>query len=78
MGAGHAKSASSSNPMMHKTASVDYAIVLKGEIWAVMDDSEKRMTAGDVLVQRGTNHAWSNRTDQPALVAFILVGATPV
>jgi hypothetical protein len=78
MGAGHAKSAHSSNPMMHKTASVDYAIVLKGEIWAVMDDGEKRMTAGDVLIQRGTNHAWSNRTDRPALVAFILVGAKPV
>ena len=78
MGAGHAKAAHSSNPMMHKTASVDYAIVLKGEIWAVMDDSERRMTAGDILVQRGTNHAWSNRTDAPALVAFILVGAKPV
>ncbi len=78
MGAGHAKAAHSSNPMMHKTASVDYAIVLKGEIWAVMDDSERRMAAGDILIQRGTNHAWSNRTDAPALVAFILVGAKPV
>jgi hypothetical protein len=78
LAAGHAKDAHSSNPMMHKTASVDYAIVLKGEIWAVMDDSERRMTAGDVLIQRGTNHAWSNRTAAPALVAFILVGAKPV
>jgi quercetin dioxygenase-like cupin family protein len=78
MGAGHAKDAHSSNPMMHKTASVDYAIVLEGEIWAVMDDGERRMSAGDVLIQRGTNHAWSNRTDKPALVAFILVGAKPL
>jgi hypothetical protein len=78
LGAGHAKDAQSSNPMMHKTASVDYAIVIKGEIWAVMDEGERRMAAGDVLIQRGTNHAWSNRTDQPALVAFILVGAKPV
>ena len=78
LGAGHAKDAHSRNPMMHKTASVDYAIVLKGEIWAVMDEGERRMGAGDVLIQRGTNHAWSNRTDAPALVAFILVGAKPV
>ena len=78
IGAGHAKDAQSSNPMMHKTASVDYAIVLKGEIWAIMDSGERHMTAGDVLIQRGTNHAWSNRTDAPALVAFILVGAKPL
>ncbi|HEX7006560.1 MAG TPA: cupin domain-containing protein [Alphaproteobacteria bacterium] len=78
IGAGHAKDAHSSNPMMHKTASVDYAIVLKGEIWAILDTGERRMTAGDVLIQRGTNHAWSNRTDAPALVAFILVGAEPL
>jgi hypothetical protein len=79
MGAGHAMDASAArHPGMHKTATVDYAIVLSGEIWAVMDEGETLMRGGDVLVQRGTNHAWSNRSDQPCLVAFILVSATPV
>ncbi|MGY1824102.1 cupin domain-containing protein [Geodermatophilus sp. SYSU D00079] len=58
----------------HTTRSIDYAIVLSGEIWAVLDATEVRMTAGDVLVQRGTAHAWSNRSDEPCLLAFVLVG----
>jgi hypothetical protein len=58
----------------HTTRSIDYAIVLSGEIWAVLDATEVRMTAGDVLVQRGTAHAWSNRSDEPCLMAFVLVG----
>lgn len=63
---------------MHRTTSVDYALVLEGEIWAVLDEAETLMRAGDVLVQRGTNHAWSNRTDRPALVAFVLLDARPL
>jgi hypothetical protein len=63
---------------MHKTATVDYAIVLSGEIYAVMDEGETLLRAGDTLVQRGTNHAWSNRSETPCLVAFILVSASPV
>ena len=63
---------------MHKTHSVDYAIVLSGEIWAVMDRSETLLRAGDTLIQRGTNHGWSNRGNAPALVAFILVDAQPL
>jgi mannose-6-phosphate isomerase-like protein (cupin superfamily) len=66
------------HPGMHKTATVDYAIVLSGEIYAVMDEGETLMKAGDCLIQRGTNHAWSNRGAVPCLVAFILVSATPV
>ncbi len=62
----------------HKTDSIDYAIVLSGEIYAMMDDGEVLLTAGDVLVQRGTNHAWSNRTNDPAVVAFVLIDADPV
>jgi len=77
LGASHAVDTTSATPMMHKTASVDYAIVLGGEIWAVMDEGETCMKAGDVLIQCGTNHAWSNRSNGPAWVAFILVGATP-
>ena len=68
----------SRHPGMHKTHSVDYAIVLQGEIWAVMDVGETLLRTGDVLVQRGTNHAWSNRSAQPCLVAFILVDAAPL
>lgn len=66
------------HPGMHKTDSVDYALILSGEIYAVMDEGERLMKAGDVLVQRGTSHAWSNRTDEIARVAFILIGADPV
>jgi hypothetical protein len=68
----------SRHPGMHRTQTVDYAIVLSGEIWAVMDVGETLMRAGDCLVQRGTNHAWSNRSGQPCLVAFILLGAAPL
>ena len=76
MGADHAMDPDASrHPGMHKTDTVDYAIVLSGEIWALMDEGETRLGAGDCLVQRGTNHAWSNRSDQPCLVAFILVSA---
>jgi hypothetical protein len=63
---------------MHRTASVDYAIVIEGEIWAVLDATETIMRAGDFLVQRGTSHAWSNRSDKPALVAFVLIDAKPL
>lgn len=62
----------------HKTDTIDYAIVIEGEIYALMDEGERLMKAGDVLVQRGTNHAWSNRTDKPARVAFVLIDAKPV
>ena len=63
---------------MHRTRSVDYAIVLSGEIYALMDEGEVLLKAGDVLIQRGTNHAWSNRTDDPCYVAFVLIDADPV
>jgi mannose-6-phosphate isomerase-like protein (cupin superfamily) len=62
-------------PGMHVTETLDYAIVLSGEIWAVMDVDETLLQAGDVLIQRGTNHAWSNRGEEPALVAFVLMDA---
>jgi mannose-6-phosphate isomerase-like protein (cupin superfamily) len=66
------------HPGFHKTNSVDYAIVLSGEIHALMDEGEVLLKAGDVLIQRGTNHAWSNRTNQPAYVAFVLIDAQPI
>lgn len=60
----------------HTTSSIDYAIVIKGEIWAVMDEDETLLRAGDVLIQRGTHHAWSNRSDATVLLAFVLIGGT--
>jgi mannose-6-phosphate isomerase-like protein (cupin superfamily) len=80
-GSGRAVATDHSNPRhagFHKTATVDYAIVLAGEIYAMMDDGEVLLKAGDVLIQRGTNHAWSNRTEEPAVVAFVLIDAEPV
>lgn len=78
IGAGHTQDRGSHDAMMHKTSTVDYAIVLKGEIHAVMEKGETLMRAGDVLVQRGTNHSWSVRGNKPAVVAFILVSAKPL
>ena len=78
IGAGHAKDASSSDPMMHRTSTVDYIIVLKGEIHAIMETGEKLLRAGDVLVQRGTNHSWSVRGNEPCIIAAVLVSAKPL
>jgi len=66
------------HPGFHKTASIDYVIVLAGEIYALMDEGEVLLKTGDVLIQRGTSHAWSNRTDDPAYLAFVLIDAKPV
>jgi hypothetical protein len=78
IGAGHAQDRNSSDPMMHKTSTVDYIIVLKGEIHAIMENGEKLLRAGDVLIQRGTMHSWSVRGTEPCIVAAILVNAKPV
>jgi hypothetical protein len=59
----------------HKTPTLDYAICLEGEIWALLDEDETRMLPGDVLIQRGTSHAWANRTDKMARMAFVLIDA---
>jgi mannose-6-phosphate isomerase-like protein (cupin superfamily) len=58
---------------VHRTASIDYGIVLDGEITLVLDNSEVVLRAGDVVVQRGTDHAWANRGTVPARVVFVLV-----
>jgi quercetin dioxygenase-like cupin family protein len=65
------------HPGFHKTATIDYAVVLNGEIYALMDEGEELMRAGDVLEQRGTNHAWSNRTSETVRIAFVLIDALP-
>ncbi len=63
---------------MHRTESIDYVICISGKIDMDMDESTVTMEAGDVMVQRGTNHAWVNRHDAPAKVAFILIDAKPL
>lgn len=65
-------------PLNHRTASTDYAIVLKGEIVGIMGNTEITMHEGDIMVQRGTIHAWSNRTSKPCLMLFVLCGAEPI
>ncbi len=63
---------------MHRTETVDYAIILSGEIDMDMDDSTVKLKAGDVVIQRGTNHAWVNRGSETARIAFILIDAKPL
>ena len=69
-GAGSARHAN-----MHRTKSVDYAVVISGEIDMLLDDSEVHLKAGDVLVQRGTNHGWVNRGRENCRIAFVLIDA---
>ena len=63
------------HPGMHRTRSVDYAIVISGEIDMLVDEDEVHLKAGDVVVQRGTNHAWANRGTEPCRIAFVLIDA---
>jgi quercetin dioxygenase-like cupin family protein len=63
------------SPLMHRTETIDYGIVLEGEIFLMLDDSEVHLKAGDVVVQRGTLHAWDNRSDKVTRMAFVLIDA---
>jgi mannose-6-phosphate isomerase-like protein (cupin superfamily) len=65
--------AHSPHPLMHRTESVDYGVVIEGELTLVLDDSEVQLKAGSVVIQRGTNHAWANRSGQPCRMLFVLV-----
>jgi hypothetical protein len=65
-------------PVMHKTATLDYVIVLAGEVVMALDDgAEVQMRAGDVMIQRATMHGWGNPGPEPCRIAFVLVGADP-
>jgi hypothetical protein len=68
--------ADSPHPLMHRTETVDYGIVIEGEITLVLDDSEVLCRPGSVVVQRGTNHAWANRSGRPCRMLFVLVDGT--
>jgi hypothetical protein len=61
----------------HKTPTLDFAIVLEGEIWAMLDEDETCLRQGDVLIQRATSHSWSNRTDRTTRMAFVLIDGSP-
>ncbi len=63
----------SPHPLMHRTESVDYGIVIEGELTLVLDEAEVQLRPGSVVVQRGTNHAWANRSQQACRILFVLV-----
>jgi len=65
-----------SETQMHATDSVDYATIMSGEIWLILDDgAEVQLTPGDCIVQNGTQHAWHNRKPEPCVMAGVTVGA---
>ncbi len=66
------------SPRNHRTDSIDYAVVMSGEIDMTLDDETVHLKAGDVLVQRGTIHDWVNKGSEPCVIAFALVSAKPV
>jgi mannose-6-phosphate isomerase-like protein (cupin superfamily) len=66
-----------SRPGMHQTPTIDFGIVLSGEIWLELDDANVHLKPGDCVVQRGTMHAWRNRSDKPCVMSFILIDASP-
>ena len=65
--------AHSPHPLMHRTESVDYGVLIEGELTLVLDDSEVALKPGSVVVQRGTNHAWANRSGRPCRMLFVLL-----
>lgn len=64
------------HPMMHRTETIDYAVVLEGRVTLVLDDQDVELEAGDVVIQCGTNHAWSNRSDKPCRMLYVLIDGT--
>ena len=61
------------HPLMHRTETLDYAVVLEGEITLLLDEAEVQLKTGDVVIQRGTNHAWSNRSGKPVRMLYVLI-----
>lgn len=78
IGAGGAHKGGAADPMMHKTDTIDYLVVLQGEMHAVLEETEVLLKPGDVFVQRGTVHSWSVRGANPCVIAAILIDAKPV
>ncbi len=64
-----------SHPLMHQTATLDYIILLSGQLFLMMEDTETVLNPGDIVIQCATNHAWSNRTEEPCIQLAILLDA---
>ena len=75
IGAAHCRPSTERHAYMHETRTVDYIIVLEGRVTLLLDDDEVDLEPHDVVIQRGTNHAWINRGTEPALLAAILIDA---
>ena len=73
VGAAHHRVDTSKHPAMHKTETVDYIILLKGDVTLILDEEEVDLKPFDVVVQRGTNHAWVNNGNKPALLIAVLI-----
>lgn len=63
------------HPLMHQTDTLDYIVILSGELYLIMEEGETRLGPGDIVIQRGTNHAWSNRSDEPVIQLAVLIDA---
>ena len=73
IGAAHHRIDTSKHPAMHQTKTIDYIILLKGDVTLLLDEDEVRLKPHDVVVQRGTNHAWVNNGNEPALLIAVLI-----
>jgi hypothetical protein len=78
LGASHTRVDMIRSPGMHKTKTLDYIILLSGEVTLLLDEGEVNLTPFDVVVQRGTNHAWVNRGTKPALIGVVSIDAEPI
>lgn len=77
MEATHCQVDTTRSPGMHKTSTVDYVVVLRGEITLLLDEAETTLRSGDLVVQRGTNHDWVVRGEEPAQIAVVMIPARP-
>jgi hypothetical protein len=77
LGASHCRVDTSQSPGMHKTSTLDYVMVVRGEITLLLDEGEATLKAGDLVVQRGTNHDWVVRGGEPAVIAVVMLSAKP-
>jgi len=76
IGAAHHRVDTSKHPAMHKTETIDYIILLKGDVTLILDEEEVDLKPFDVVIQRGTNHAWVNNGDNPALLIAVLIDSS--
>lgn len=78
VGAAHHRIDTTKHPAMHKTETIDYIILLKGDVTLILDEEEVKLKPFDVVVQRGTNHAWVNNGNEPALLIAVLIDSNVI